>query len=550
MFGKIYAEGFSLKGERMRNQDRFVMHNSTCITDCYVEQSIVANDELIYYVVADGVGGLARGGEAATMAANGIVEWFNNYENWKKEHMASFDEFIRQGFEMVNQIVVRESDKTMERLGTTLTTLVIKNNYYYCANVGDSPVYVSNRDGFRLLADCSGMKDGRALCSYIGNKLKSGSEMVHIKKGMCAEGSIFIVCTDGLDVQDNDQIKEWLLSKEQQSLHHLHSTLNEKVLNDNCTVVKVVLARLNTTLLEDAIERCESDEDYANVFLKKADRFFERWDELIEKRTNTYSTAEFVEMVSADWNINQRTVRNWLGGNIPSRDNVLKICASLNYSINTANTMLEKDAHYSRLDPSNSIDYAWCRLLDSDKKKEGTLLQQYNQYLEEAQDILIAKDCGYNYIECAELIKRYMKEENINVSNAWDEHDKAKKAYWYISGKRKKGQFLPRYFLVAFSLHMNLTLSGLNHILETAGMKRLRSKNLFEASLIYTLTKLEIENPELFSDLEAYDYRSEDKGDNELSEIVVQCLKNISREITESMKADYDACYEELISYI
>lgn len=551
MFGKIYSEGFSAKGQRVSNQDRFAMHNGACTTDCYVEQTIMANDELIYYILADGIGSMARGGDAASLAVNRLIDWLKSYDTWKANNHGAFEKFIEDGFDKVNQAVIEESIKTLDRWGTTLAALIIYKNNYYIANVGDSLIYKSSGNIARLQTEVSDAIHNRVLHNYIGNKLCSGSEMVRISKGKCTEGSFFLLCTDGLAlVNDYNSNNSLMNNRDPRSIYDFFSSLEGYQLEDNCTILKVVLARLNTTILEDAIVRCESDSIYAKDILKNADRYFENWDEIIANRTRTYSVAEFVEMVSKDWEINPRTVRNWLGKKMPSRDNVLKMCASLNYGVNAANILLEKDAHYSRLDPTNTIDYAWCRLLNSESHTEENLLERYSLYLEEAYEKLPQGNYGDDYKECVDLIKWYMESENVNVNIAWESHEKAKKAYDYLSGKRKKGQFLPRFFLVAFSLHMNLTLDGMNKVLTAAGMQRLRSKSAFEASLIYVISKLEIENPELFADVALYDYRSEAKAADDLIDIVLKSLEDISHEISEDLIGVYNDCYKELISYL
>lgn len=401
MFGKIYSEGFSAKGQRVSNQDRFAMHNGVCTTDCYVEQTIMANDELIYYILADGIGSMTRGGDAASLAVNRLIEWFKSYDTWKANNYGAFEKFIEEGFDIVNQAVIEESIKTLDRWGTTLAALIIYKNNYYIANVGDSLIYKSSGNIARLQTEVSEAIHNRVLHNYIGNKLCSGSEMVRISKGKCTEGSFFLLCTDGLAlVNDYSSNSSLMNNREPRSLYDFFSSLERYQLEDNCTILKVVLARLNTTILEDAIVRCESDSVYAKDILKNADRYFENWDEIIANRTRTYSVAEFVEMVSKDWEINPRTVRNWLGKKMPSRDNVLKMCASLNYGVNAANILLEKDAHYSRLDPTNTIDYAWCRLLNSESHSEENLLERFSLYLEEAYEKLPQGNYGDDYKEC------------------------------------------------------------------------------------------------------------------------------------------------------
>ena len=559
MVGKIYAEGMSVRGQREENQDRYVIFDKrghiNKISKGTDERIISVERGLIYFAVADGIGSLKRGGESAELAIKSIVEWVENYDIWKEDNPdCSLEIFIKEGFSKANKILVSEELSGKGKMGTTLTVLLIKDDEYYCASVGDSPAYKISSESVERLTDTPNNRNN-ALKYYIGNKYEDGYKMTRLQTGLCKMGDVFVLCTDGLMENYEDEITSYANQKRNTYAKELYNKVFVDNPSDNCTMIKIFMDRMNTTMADDRVERCESIDDYKNNILSYSDRIVDNWYSLIAGRTSGYAMAEVVHRISDDWGVTTRTVRGWLNYT-PSRDNVIKICASLGYSSLETNKVLEHDAHYSKLDATNTVDFAWASLLDDRdnlRNREGnSMIDAHLHYMERAEK-LKGPDClGDVYENCITLLQKYMKEEDLNTHRIWEDHNSYKKAREYLSGKPKNGQLLPRYFLVAFSLYVGLSIDGINGILVSAGMRRISSKNIFEQYLYYTLQSLELEEPYLFADIlfSKYDNEGREEPGETLVNIVIKRLEELEDEVDDGHKSLYSDCLIELKSYL
>lgn len=100
--------------------------------------------------LADGMGGLERGGRASHTVVFGFLASF--YENLMKEYVPrrrnftishycdKVKEALQQAFVTANSRVCQEMESGIQS-GTTLSVLVMLGDYLLVANVGDSPVY-------------------------------------------------------------------------------------------------------------------------------------------------------------------------------------------------------------------------------------------------------------------------------------------------------------------------------------------------------------------------------------------------------------------------
>ena len=121
------------------------------------EDSILAADlsfgvnsessEFLLLVVADGMGGHAKGEEASKIALNAIArtvipELFND---------TPFTELLEKGIQNANQDILDYTAKYPESsgMGTTSVCAVVKGNEVHLANVGDSRAYVISDDEIR-----------------------------------------------------------------------------------------------------------------------------------------------------------------------------------------------------------------------------------------------------------------------------------------------------------------------------------------------------------------------------------------------------------------
>lgn len=107
-------------------------------------------EQIAFAVVCDGMGGLAKGELASKEVTVAFMEWFEKGFLPTIEQGA-FDEtqLVKQWDDIIqsqNKQLAAYGEENDLRLGTTVSTLLLYNGFYYIAHVGDSRVYrLSNK---------------------------------------------------------------------------------------------------------------------------------------------------------------------------------------------------------------------------------------------------------------------------------------------------------------------------------------------------------------------------------------------------------------------
>lgn len=145
MGNKYICEIASAMGERMLNQDNFVLNSITVgFNTPYLWQRVVidAQGQWNFAAVADGVTNSANGGFCAELIAKAFCEMYRNGEfiiegNYNKKYL---DKLVTK----VNQSVYREfKEKHLYGHGAaTLSVVLFNDNKIYSYNLGDSPVHL------------------------------------------------------------------------------------------------------------------------------------------------------------------------------------------------------------------------------------------------------------------------------------------------------------------------------------------------------------------------------------------------------------------------
>ena len=109
-----------------------------------VMRASTENGEVIFAVLCDGMGGLAKGEVASASVIEAYVRWFENEfphyltDGFEKE--ALFKEWGNIASQMNTKIGAYGAENSIN-LGTTLITFLIYKDRYYILNIGDSRVY-------------------------------------------------------------------------------------------------------------------------------------------------------------------------------------------------------------------------------------------------------------------------------------------------------------------------------------------------------------------------------------------------------------------------
>ncbi len=90
------------------------------------------------YVVADGMGGHNAGDVASQMAVDIMKEQFLSYQ-----FRSDYSDFLVQSIKAANDKIYKKSlmDINLEKMGTTISCLILSDNKMYIGHIGDSRIY-------------------------------------------------------------------------------------------------------------------------------------------------------------------------------------------------------------------------------------------------------------------------------------------------------------------------------------------------------------------------------------------------------------------------
>ena len=184
------------------------------------QDSILVDDTLNLYAVADGMGGHVGGEVASALAVKTIQSFLK--EAVKKENFSP-ELLLMEAFQESNREVFKksqENEKEFTGMGTTLVACMIWKNKIFFGNVGDSRAYLF-RDPYlwRVTEDHSVINDQlkRGLIREEQEALLIGSNVITRSIGFFPEvqvdlfqrdfnaEEIFLLCSDGLnEISDQD----------------------------------------------------------------------------------------------------------------------------------------------------------------------------------------------------------------------------------------------------------------------------------------------------------------------------------------------------------
>ena len=220
------------------------------------QDSLLVDESLQLYAVADGMGG-HKGGEIASALA--VKSFHETIKNSYKNEDFSPEKYLEIGFNLANEAVFERSQENNQEfvgMGTTLVACMIWKNKAYFANVGDSRAYFfKNSYLWRITEDHS----------LINNQLKSGLVekeqipfLVHsnlitrsigflpniqvdlFEREISGHEELFLLCSDGLNEISEEKISQLAQDYSPESLAKqcVQHVLDGEA-NDNVTVVVV-----------------------------------------------------------------------------------------------------------------------------------------------------------------------------------------------------------------------------------------------------------------------------------------------------------------------
>lgn len=218
------------------------------------QDSILINDKIGLYAVADGMGG-HKGGETASAMAldviNSAIEKIN-----EKKSTTHIIPFIKEAVSLASMKIYERSlmDESLRGMGTTLVSVYFYDKSAYISQVGDSRVYLYKDDElWKVTEDHSLINEqirSGAITKKEAEKLNYKNVItrsvgfeeivnVDVYTREVEKGDIFLLCSDGLtSMLDDEDIGEQITSKDlSASVDNLINKANEAGGLDNVSVI-------------------------------------------------------------------------------------------------------------------------------------------------------------------------------------------------------------------------------------------------------------------------------------------------------------------------
>jgi len=199
-------------------------------------------------IVCDGMGGYNGGELAAQMAVESIQNYFETY-HIPGEEQATIEKAIQHANQRVMEYA--RTNPALNNMGTTLVLLLVRDNQYWYAHVGDSRLYLRREGMFLLTKDHSAVQelvDMGAITPeearnhpsrHIVNRVLGHDSCVPEINGpqLLYRDDVFLLCTDGLTNHLSDEdIFDHMLEEPQIACINLVEEAKKRGGTDNVTV--------------------------------------------------------------------------------------------------------------------------------------------------------------------------------------------------------------------------------------------------------------------------------------------------------------------------
>ncbi|WP_224243635.1 Stp1/IreP family PP2C-type Ser/Thr phosphatase [Hyalangium gracile] len=231
------------------------------------EDSFLIDDELQLYVVADGMGGHAGGGTASRIAVETIDKEMrraresrdNPFVSTPNLQDALIPEALRSAVEKACLAIytAAQEDPRLSGMGTTVISLVVKDDQAFFAHVGDSRAYLIRGELIQQISEDHSLVNEQIKAGMITPEEAKHSRYKNIitrsvgfeeevqvdVMGVITEPKdVFLLCSDGLaNMLEDREIHELVLNTPnfQDVPKRLIDMANERGGDDNITVIVV-----------------------------------------------------------------------------------------------------------------------------------------------------------------------------------------------------------------------------------------------------------------------------------------------------------------------
>lgn len=231
------------------------------------EDSFLIDDELQLYVVADGMGGHAGGGTASRIAVETIDRELrkardshdNPFITTPNLQDSPIPEALRGAVEKACLAIytAAQDDPRLAGMGTTVISLIVRDDQAFFGHVGDSRAYLIRGDLIQQVSEDHSLVNEQIKAGMITPEEAKHSRykniitrsvgfeeevQVDVMGLQCEPGDIFMLCSDGLaNMMEDHEILEIIRSSPrlEDTPQRLIDFANERGGDDNITVIVV-----------------------------------------------------------------------------------------------------------------------------------------------------------------------------------------------------------------------------------------------------------------------------------------------------------------------
>jgi PPM family protein phosphatase len=230
------------------------------------EDSFLIDEEVQLYVVADGMGGHAGGGTASRIAVETIdrdlrAAWEAQESVFRARaplQDSPLPEILRTAVEKACHAIftAAQDDPRLQGMGTTVISLLVKDDHALIAHVGDSRAYLVRGDLIQQISEDHSLVNEQIKAGMITPEEARHSRYKNIitrsvgfedevqvdVMGLLTEpGDTFVLCSDGLaNMVEDKELRELVRNHPLQELpRRLVDLANERGGDDNITVIVV-----------------------------------------------------------------------------------------------------------------------------------------------------------------------------------------------------------------------------------------------------------------------------------------------------------------------
>lgn len=196
-------------GTRGVNQDNFMIDSYFTYAgeDCLINGDFPSSYKHIHIVaIADGVASASYSEFASKATIQAISHFIDSYKYSEDLPERLMENLLDQ----LNEKIIFLGKK-IGHTASTVSILMWKDNNYYVANIGDSPIFLLRKGKITTLTKAHTLaasklqkglqvtaEDLHTLKNYLGKENVSGSQMASYSSGQLAKDDTFLICSDGV----------------------------------------------------------------------------------------------------------------------------------------------------------------------------------------------------------------------------------------------------------------------------------------------------------------------------------------------------------------